>query len=293
LLGRPVRARTCGNGFVGLRWARLLRAAGRLPFLRAVQAIYAGLFTNEILPMRAGYAVQTYLGARFIGRPATTVIPSMIVGAIIDGLWAALALGLVALILPLSSSLVTATKWFIIAVSVLAGAAAAVIIRPPRVIERWSQQPDAGWKGVVKVFITQVAHGVGQVRNLRDLVLAFTYSAAFLMLQALAFWLMMKSYRLDIPFYAGAAVFLIVHLGTAIPNAPSNVGSYQLFTVLGLGMFGVDKTRAAGFSVVVFVLLTLPIWIIGLIAWRRSGLTLGTIRRDARSWIDSLGGGGR
>jgi hypothetical protein len=36
-----------------------------------------------------------------------------------------------------------------------------------------------------------------------------------------------------------------------IPNAPANVGSYQFFSVLGLTLFGVDKTVAAGFSIAV------------------------------------------
>jgi hypothetical protein len=41
---------------------------------------------------------------------------------------------------------------------------------------------------------------------------------------------------------------LIVRLGTMIPNAPANVGSFQFFTFLALGSFGVEKTVAAGFS---------------------------------------------
>jgi hypothetical protein len=33
-----------------------------------------------------------------------------------------------------------------------------------------------------------------------------------------------------------------------IPSAPANVGSFQFFTFLVLGSFGVEKTVAAGFS---------------------------------------------
>jgi hypothetical protein len=73
---------------------------------------------------------------------------------------------------------------------------------------------------------------------------------------------------------------LIVHLGTAIPNAPANVGTYQFFCVVGLTLFGVEKTLATGFSVVVFLLLTVPLWIIGFFALSRSGMTLSTIRNE-------------
>ena len=93
----------------------------------------------------------------------------------------------------------------------------------------------------------------------------------------------MVGYGLDLSFWAGGAVFFIVSLGTAIPNAPGNVGSYQFFTIVGLTLFGVDKTFAAGFSMVVFVLLTLPLLILGSIAFSRSGLTLTSVQsRQAR-----------
>ena len=40
---------------------------------------------------------------------------------------------------------------------------------------------------------------------------------------------------------------LTVRLGTIIPNAPANVGGFQFFVVLALGLFAVSKTTAAGF----------------------------------------------
>ena len=65
------------------------------------------------------------------------------------------------------------------------------------------------------------------------------------------------------------------HSQTALPP---NVGTYQFFTVVGLRLFGVDKTLATGFSIVVFVLLTLPLWVIGYFALSRSGMTLSQIK---------------
>lgn len=90
----------------------------------------------------------------------------------------------------------------------------------------------------------------------------------------------MQACGLQLSFWAGAVVLLIVHIGTAIPNAPSNVGTYQFFTVVGLQLFGIDKTLATGFSVVVFIVLTIPLWVLGLFAIARSGMTLSFIRNE-------------
>jgi uncharacterized membrane protein YbhN (UPF0104 family) len=64
---------------------------------------------------------------------------------------------------------------------------------------------------------------------------AAAYSIGIPVLQAFACWLVMRAYGLEQSFAVGAVVFLIVHVGTAVPNTPANVGSYQLLTVLGLG----------------------------------------------------------
>ena len=106
-------------------------------------------------------------------------------------------------------------------------------------------------------------------------------------MQAAAFWLVMTAYGMHLSFWVGAAVLLIVHFGTAIPNAPSNIGTYQFFTVLGLSFFGIDKTTAAGFSVAVFIILTVPLWVLGLLAVNGSGLSLRSIRGEIRRILSS------
>ena len=66
----------------------------------------------------------------------------------------------------------------------------------------------------------------------------------------------------------------MINLGVSLPNAPANVGSYQLFCVLGLSIFQIEKSSAAGFSNFAFLALTIPIAIVGFGAFLRSGLTL-------------------
>ena len=121
----------------------------------------------------------------------------------------------------------------------------------------------------------------------RTLAVAGAFSLGFVAFQVLAFWLIMEAYHLRLSIYAGAVVYLIVHFGTALPNAPANVGSYQFFAVLGLSLFGIEKTQATGFSVIAFIVLTLPLWALGLAALSRTGMTLPRIRADIRAAMQS------
>jgi glycosyltransferase 2 family protein len=249
------------------RWRSLLLPAGRLPLLRATQAVYVGLFTNEVMPMRFGELVRAYLASRWIGRPMPEVIPSMLVSRLLDGVWMAIGIGLVAIFLPLPRDLMLAGDVFGIAVLLLAGVFLILVLGKHRLGGRF--------------------RGLQAIGTGRTLAVAGALSFAFLAFQVVSFWLIMESYHLRLPLSAGAAVYLIVRLGTALPNAPANVGSYQFFTVLGLSLFGIEKTQATGFSVVVFILLTLPLWALGLVALSRTGMTLSMIRSDIRSSVES------
>lgn len=224
-----------------VRWRLLLRPIGELPLLRAIQAIYAGLFTNEVLPMRVGELVRAFLASRWTGASFASVIPSMVVERLLDGIWLALGIGLVAAMVPLPGNLVRAAA--VLGIVVMAGT-------------------------VILTFVVKRRTNLISVESFYPPLL---WSLVLLTLQALAFWLVMTAAGLHLRLAVGVAVFLIVHLGTAIPNAPANIGSYQFFTVIGLTLFGVEKSLATGFSLVVFVLLTLPLLLLGSLAMATCG----------------------
>lgn len=122
-----------------------------------------------------------------------------------------------------------------------------------------------------------------EIGRSRELYLSFAVSFLFLLGQALAFWLIMWAYGMQLSFWAGSTIFLIMHLGTVVPSAPANLGTYQFFTVVGLVLFGVDKTLATGFSLVVFFLLMFPLWVAGAFAASRSGTTFAAVRKEFSS----------
>jgi glycosyltransferase 2 family protein len=272
----------------GVRWRLLLRPAGRISTIGATRAVYAGLFTNEILPLRAGEWVRAFLAARIMNTGIPAVVPSMAVERLFDGIWVCLGLGLTAVFVPLPRSLLRAAD--ALGVIVIAGLGLFVFLALSRRGRERAPaddgRPGAGGagrvRGLIRRLVRGAADGVSAIGLSRAFAVSLLVSSLILILQMAAFWLVMAACGLDASFWEGAAVFLIVHFGTAIPNAPSNVGAYQFFTVLGLTLFGVEKTAAAGFSVAVFVILTVPLWVIGFLAVSRSGMTLAEIRSVVR-----------
>ncbi len=296
-VGRLLRSMTTINGWwvalaivfdlltyicQGLRWRLLLRPIGDIPVWRATQAIYAGLFANEVLPMRFGELVRAYLVSRWVSAGLMSIIPSMIVERLLDGVWLALGVGLTAIFVPLPKDLLNAGDIFGIIVLIATGLFVYVVFRKQKAIAERGAASSSRWKPLrlVASFVTSLASGLRSIGMTRFFYGALGISLFMLLLQALSFWLIMWAYGLHLSFWIGAVVFLVVHLGTALPNAPGNVGTYQFFCVVGLALFGVDKTLATGFSLVVFFLLTVPLWAIGFLAISRSGMTLAQIRND-------------
>ena len=268
----------------GVRWQLLLQPVGKVSLLQATQAIYAGLFTNEVLPMRPGEFVRSYLASRWAGASFVAILPSIIVERLFDGMWVAMGIGLAAIFAPLPEDLNKVGETFGLIVAAAVALFIFLVFRPPQQSGRPTGYRMPGWKPLrtVATVLTRLSEGLRETSRTKEFYLAFVLSLLFLALQILAFWLIMLGYGLRLSFWIGAAVMLIVHLGTAIPNAPANVGSYQFFTVLGLTLFGVGKTSATGFSLVVFTLLTLPLLVIGFLALSRSGMSLAAIREELR-----------
>ena len=313
----------------GYRWKMLLRPTGELPVVRTTQAIYVGLFTNEIIPLRVGEIIRMFLVSRWLRVEFIAILPSYMVERMLDAIWLAIAVGLAALFVPLPHQLIVGEEALGVIVLVLTAVFAIAIARKGKSIGlsavaqkaqslgasaavKQGQSPGlsavvqkeqslgasaAAQKeqslgasapvrarrgfGFLSHLVAEMAGGLAKIGLSRDFFQAALASAGILVFQMLAFWLIMVAMKLPLSVWQGGVCLLIVHMGTAIPNAPSNVGSYQFFTVVALAIFGVDKTAAASFSVVAFVLLTIPLWLIGIAALRKTGMSFAALRSEA------------
>jgi glycosyltransferase 2 family protein len=266
----------------GMRWSLLLHPLGRVSTLRATEAIYAGLFVNEMLPMRLGEVLRLYLVSRWIQVRFASVIPSMLVERFFDAIWLALAFGITVFAVPLPKYLVDAEG--ILGFTALGTTLLFVFLmfykgreHAERPSKAWSRRRPIRW---ISILFNRMAGGIRDIGRSRFFYSSFGISLLLLLGQILSYWFVMQAYGLKLSFWHGAAIFLIVHIGTIIPGAPSNVGTYQFFTVVGLTLFGIDKTLATSFSIVVFIVLTIPLWAIGMLVFGRLGLSLKKVQTD-------------
>ena len=250
----------------GARWSTVLRPSGRLSPMRATQAIYIGLFANEILPFRIGEVVRTYVAARWLKVAPVTVVPSLVMERLLDGMLLTLAVILTAQVVPFTGVLAHASHLLYVVVAVVAIAV-----------------PLALWLAPAPAWLPQFLAPFRSLLSTRAGAAAFAWSSSLLGSQCISFWLAMRSCGLRYPFWAGCAMLIIVRLGTLIPAAPANVGTFQFFCTLALTLFGVQTAVAASFSVLVFLMLTLPLWALGSVALLKTGMSLGELRESVEA----------
>ncbi len=259
-----------------LRWNLLLEPVKAIPLWRSVRAIYVGLFVNEVLPMRTGELIRPYLQARWSEIPFSVVFSSVIIERIFDGIWLMAAFFVATVFVPMPNFLVEGGKLMAAFVVVVAALLGFVMFRKHHVHAAVSNTRWATWLKVLVEDLHAMCHS-------RSFYAAFLASVPYLLLQVVPIYALMRAYKLDLSVWVAMVVLLIVRLGTVIPQAPGNVGVLQLLTELSLGLFGVDKTTAAGFSAIVWIVITAPLLLAGSIALIVTGIKFEELRHHART----------
>jgi glycosyltransferase 2 family protein len=259
----------------GWRWTVLLRAVGESHFWRSVQSIYIGLYANEILPLRPGEVIRCYLMHKWSDIPMSITLSAAAIERVQEGLWLVLGFLITTFYVDLPTAVEAGAQILAAVVLVLAGV---LIFVATRKQDAHAVVANRKWH----IVVSHIIDGIHAMGNRRPLLITFFASFLYLVLQIIPVWALMQGYGLDLSIWAASAVLIILRLGTIVPNAPGNLGLYQAMCVVGLRLFGVDKTTAVGFSLMMFGVLTLPLLIGGAIAVALSGLKLGDIHHHAR-----------
>jgi hypothetical protein len=266
------------------RWNTLLAPIARLSLWRTTQAIYIGLFANEVLPLRTGEVIRCYLLAHWNDLRISLALASLAVERLIDGVWMVAAFLITAAYLRKDPPEPGAgIPWDLtVGVEVLGAllllgaiAMAWIVLHKQRLHAVVSE---SRWAATYR----HVIDGLQLMGNPRTIGWTSLLSLLYLALQVLSVYALMKADGLDFSFWVAGGVLAVVRLATVAPNAPGNVGLVQVACVLALHLFGLEKNDAKTFSFIMYVAWTLPLLAGGAVAMALAGVNLGDLRDRAR-----------
>ena len=265
----------------GWRWNTLLAPVVRLRLWRTVQAIYIGLFANEVLPLRAGELIRWYLLAHWNDLRLSLSFASVAVERVIDGVWMLLAFLITAgFVRGIPRDLIILVQ--VLGAIIVLSAGALVWIASTR-RQFYAAGSESRWSSTLR----HVTEGLQLMGNPRTLGLTSLISLLYLLLQVLVVYALMKSYGLDLSFWVAAGVLAIIRVATVVPNAPGNVGLMNVACVLALRLFDVETNDAKTFSFILLGAQSFPLLVGGAIATALTGSNIGELHARARRGVRS------
>jgi uncharacterized protein (TIRG00374 family) len=258
------------------RWNTLLAPISRLKFWRTVQAIYIGLFANEVLPLRTGELIRCYLLAHWNNIRLSLAFASAAVERLIDGFYMLAAFIITAMLvrgMPAELTFLVQVIGALMAVATVGLAWVILHKQHAHAVVRESR-----WGSTLR----HVVEGLHLMGNARTLGKACLISLIYLALNVLFVYGLMRAYGLDLSFWAAAGVLTVVRFATVVPNAPGNLGLAQVGIVAALTLFEVERDVAKTFSFVMFALQNLPLLMGGALAVALTGLNIRELRDRAR-----------
>jgi len=278
----------------GWRWSLVLRPVGATSVGSSVRAIFVGLFASEVFPLRAGELIRCFLLARWSDIPISVSLVSALIERVFDGIF--LIAGLFFTLtyvrhFPLNHGQARAIailadgSIFLTVLIVICGVLIAIVMfwRQPA-LDLLLNARMFSW---VHVMVEDL-HRIGHSRYLYFSALA---SIPYLLMQIVPIYALMQAYELDDTSWARAgALMILLRLGSVAPQAPGNVGLFQVISTLGLTLFGVQRAEARRFTLLLWGVITLPLLFAGFVAMVVTGAKIGEIHREAQAEIKAQQG---
>jgi phosphatidylinositol alpha-mannosyltransferase len=274
-------------------WYTVLRATGARPRRRdAVRGTMIGVLMSAALPGRLGEPARAFVVSRRLGdtrRWFATVAGTVLAQTLLN----IAALGLLAVGAVLGAGLFQGHTVAIVAALALPIAIAGAVVAAPPLLHRLQTSR----LGFVR---RTAAFTAAEMSNLRRGLFVFRRvgSGAHAAIAQLSAWALqwLSCYMLIVAFglehrsglAAAAGVLLAVNISAVLPATPSNVGIFQAACIVVLAAYGVGRSGALAYGIILQAVEIATALLLGVPALLSEGVSWNAIRRSA----DELAHGG-
>ena len=270
--------------FRAWRWQLELRPLERIGLGRLWVVTSVAYMAINLLPARLGEFVRPWLLSRRSGVTFSNVVGNLVVEKTMDSM--VIVFYILVGLLTTSNLPAWVRRGAIfpaIAAAVIATLVALLWAKGEPFVDRWvvGRLParfGAGLKRVTRALLD----GMKILPDGKLVSSVFLVSLALWFLPILSSYVIICAFGFDVPFNAALIVFIFIGFGTALPNAPGMIGTYQYACVLALGLFGVDQTAALAYGLVLNAIQLVSLVAQGLVALPLAGVGLADLRRARR-----------
>lgn len=261
-----------GNVLRALRWQALFQRDRRPPLVPITHAMLIGLLFNAILPARAGEAARVLALWREAGISRLEALATAFAERVYDVFALLVLLFVAAPFLPQVSWLGKAAVF----AAVLAAALAVGIF----VLLRWHARPlVAVLRRVMPLEVAErrgddLVRGLASFRHPATAARALALTVSSWLVFAFSSLLLLRGFHFGVGFEAALLVTVATALVLVIPAAPGGVGQFEAAAIVALSAFGIDRSHALSFGIVLHAVNLLPYLLVGYIALQRHSVAV-------------------
>ena len=273
------------------RWHYMLRPIKPVPLTHLFPVVVIGYMGNNVYPARAGELIRAYVLRKREGVSISASLATVLVERVFDGV---VMLLFVFFSLPFTPMPVWLRQVVVVGSLAFFGALVVflVIASRPKLAEAvygWAidRLVPERLKLPVRGFLDRFMQGLHSLRSPRDVAMIFFTSLVIWLAETVKYWLVMHSFDFRVPFYVLMLMNGVVNLATTIPSSPGYIGTFDAPGIEILSLWGVPRSLAAGYTLVLHAALWLPITLLGLyymaresIAWRDLSRAVSTGSRE-------------
>ncbi len=266
------------------RWQLELRPLERIGLWRLWLVTSIAYMAINLLPVRLGEFVRPWLLSRRSTVTFSNVVGNLLIEKTMDS---------IVIVFYIFVGLLTAANlptWVRSGATVPAVATVILVTlvillwwRGEAFFDRWVVRylPSRFGTGLLRV-LRSLIDGMRILPDSRLVVAVFFVSLGLWFLPILSSYIMILAFQFDAPFSAALIVFIFIGFGTALPQAPGMIGTYQYACVLALGLFGVPQPDALAYGLVLNAVQLSTLVAQGLVALSLAGVSVNEIARARR-----------
>ncbi|HEX5371070.1 MAG TPA: lysylphosphatidylglycerol synthase transmembrane domain-containing protein [Dehalococcoidia bacterium] len=281
-----------GFWFRTLRWRVLMRPVADVPTARLYPVVLIGLMINNITPARVGELVRAYLVGERESISKTTVLGTIAVDRVYDGLTLVAILGVTTMFTGANGTVkglgISTAVVMLVGVLVL-GVLAVSPVRSRLVLVQLIRVLPVRFATRVEGLLDAFLSGLVVIRKPSTLLLAAVCSVASWLIEVTMYYMVGRAFHVDAGFDAFLVVTAAANLALAIFSSPGGVGPFEVTTKEVLSFFGVAGAKASAYALALHVLLLGPVIVVGFVLIWTAQISLQEILGIPKTPVPSTG----
>lgn len=266
------------------RWYFLLKPVQDVPANTLFPVVVIGYMANNLLPLRLGEVMRAYVLKRETQTPIVPALTTILVERVFDGLVMLTFIFTALLFVEFKENtlrlvIMVTTPLFFGAMAVFFWLASA----PERARSLYTPLinrllPSALHERVFKL-TDELMRGFDSLRSKRALALVIIFSLWSWTVESSTYWIVMHAFDFRVDFTVLLLVVGFGNLSTILPSTAGYIGTFHAVAILTLTAFGVERTIAGSYAIVMHATLWLPITTAGVVYLVRLGLRWSDFQR--------------